>query len=44
MGKRRRDDDDGGDGAGGSGGAAEAPTIGQQTAHIKNKMVCSFTF
>lgn len=39
MGKRRRDDDDASGGAGGSGGATEAPTIGQQTSHIKNKMV-----
>lgn len=39
MGKRRRDDDDGGSGPSGSGNGTEAPTIGQQTAHIKNKMV-----
>ncbi|PSC71393.1 Ribosome production factor 1 isoform A [Micractinium conductrix] len=37
VGKRRRDDDD--DGPGPSGGSEAAPTIGQQTAHIKNKQV-----
>ena len=41
MGKRRREDDGGG--GSGEGGAAEAPapSIGQQTAHIKNKVVRS---